>query len=132
MTSPLAKIIQLLEEEAYALTLSPQVLSQPLSNIRKYLELIKSHEPIQANGPKKRAQEILRLVHQHSVELFVLCAVALNQQALGTVKWTRKETMELCGWWDRMENKPLDILLGLWRDETKGTICAQKIDRVLM
>lgn len=111
MASPLTDLISHLEREARALLRSPQILSQSPSNINRYLEITTAET--QNNGPKKRAQDVLREVKNHSTELFVLCALATNQKMLGTVKWTRDEILRLCAWWDNLD-KPIDILQGFW------------------
>lgn len=119
MASALEEVIQCLEEEVRALNRSPRVLSQSPENIKKCLEIVAAEGLISANGPKKRSQDVLRVVKGYSPELFVLCALATNQKILGKVKWTRTEIMALCKWWDEIE-KPMDILQEYWKDISHG------------
>lgn len=117
----LSRVIQCLEEQLRALTRSPQVLSQQPSNMQKYIDIATTEGTIQNNAPRKRARDILRAVKAHSMELFVLCAVATNQNILGTVKWGRKEIFEVCGWWDKIVTPTeIEILQRIWQESTQG------------
>lgn len=120
LSTDLDKVIHRLETERLLLLRSNVVLQQKRNNIVKYLELLHtSATQLGSNTTKKRAKIIVFHLKEHSLELFVLCALATNQQMLGTVRWTQDELDVVMQWWDLAE-QPLAGLHRIWTAFTQG------------
>ena len=90
LVSDLDRVLARFEDKRQARCRKAAVLKQKRDNVLVYLELL-AIPPTQlnTNAAKRRAQHILFLIKDYSLELFVLYALTTNQRTLTRVKWTR-------------------------------------------